>query len=91
MSPEFYCYYSVNGGRLYRKSPPGANKEKQAAYDLPVKCVITQSIKNLCFPSFPSHIDGSDLSARLLYSVDSWIQADAVDPRVFTERGASSL
>lgn len=39
VSPEFSVGAVIggNGSSLYRKSPPGANKEKQATFDLPVK------------------------------------------------------
>lgn len=49
----------VNGSSLYRKSPPGANKEKQATFDLPVENISLQVIYALFFsfffPTFPFH------------------------------------
>lgn len=94
MSPEFSVGAVIggNGSSLYRKSPPGANKEKQATFDLPVK-IYPYGLFMLFFfspPTFPFHTGCCDTSVCSLLHSDIWIQIDVVYPAVL-ERGAISL
>lgn len=99
VSPEFSVGAVIggNGSSLYRKSPPGANKEKQATFDLPVK-IYPYGLFMLFFfflffffpPTFPFHTGCCDTSVCSLLHSDIWIQIDVVYPAVL-ERGAISL
>lgn len=97
MSPEFSVGAVIggNGSSLYRKSPPGANKEKQATFDLPVKIYPYGLFMLFLFFFFFLSPPFFFTQAAVIHQsaaccILTWIQIDVVYPAVL-ERGAISL